>query len=135
MEAASASPDVFVEAGIRNEEFMDIMVGEQIIKVCIVGAAGIVGASALGEAKDVLVDTLTNTFGKYKSDNITTDSEAISINDIEDNEFDGSPNAQTALDFKDTEGEDAAAKSFDNKKAKWEARSNNGVKVDMCKPL
>ena len=71
MDMPSASPaHAYVEPGMRHvnpEDFVDINVGNQVVKVVIIGAASIVGASALSEAKEALVFTLTNTFGKYKA--------------------------------------------------------------------
>ena len=68
----------FVEARIRTEEFMDIEVGGQIVKVCLAGAAGILGVSELSEAKDILVDTLANAFGKSSRAAASTGSDRTS---------------------------------------------------------
>ena len=123
----------FVEARIRTEEFMDIEVGGQIVKVCLAGAASILGVSALSEAKDILVDTLASAFGKSGRAAASTGSEAPSINDIKDNELDGTPETKKTLDFQEAdEGEatDAAEKSFTDKHAMFQALANKSTKAE-----
>ena len=54
MAAAATTPGEFVEPGFRKEEYIDVNVGDQIVKVFIIGGATILGAAAMSEAKDVV---------------------------------------------------------------------------------
>ena len=62
----------FVKPGIGNEEFFEINIGETMIRVGITGVMGLVGASALGEARATTAEKLADTFGKYKKETTTT---------------------------------------------------------------
>ena len=125
----SASPaQAYIEPSIRNEEYIDVSVGDQIVKVVFIGAASIVGATALSEAKDALVTTLTNTFGKYKD--TQPDDNILCIKNVPENDFeDVIPDAKK-LDFQEANDGDAAAASFTDKQAKFEALSSNQNKTE-----
>ena len=130
--AMGKSPE-FIEPGIRKEEFVEITIGDSLLRVTLASLATILGVAAAAEAKEALVEALMEKFGKYQS--TTTDTtiadedsaESITgINDIETNESDGSPDANKQF-FKDVgvEDEDVATKSVTFKKAKFEALAGN----------
>ena len=90
-----ASPGEFVESGVRNMQTMEINVGDAIVKIGIMGAGMLLGASAINAAKDAVVEELTDVFGKYQA---KTEDIVEELHEIHQNLFDGTPdeNKQTA---------------------------------------
>ena len=87
MDVSGMSPgEKFVDPGIKHMEAIEISIGDAMINIGIAGAVGILGATAFDEAKDAIIDELTEKFGKYQahtnSDDILTE---LSINDIQTN--------------------------------------------------
>ena len=135
MDMPGASPsESFVQPGVAKENFIDVTVGDAVFRVIAVGAASIVGAAALAEAPQAVVEFLTETFGKHqaKEDSIA---ESSGINEIEDNELDGTPDVTsmtantttTTTTRKQLFEDDIAAASVQHKKAKFEAMANSNL--------
>ena len=111
---------------MRNEEFFDINVGNAIIRVGFMGAAGIIGVVVIGELKDVFVDKLTEAFGKYqgiKDDSATKLSE---INDTQRNILDVAPDADEQLPFTDDDlPKDNITIGVQQRQAKFDSLAQN----------
>ena len=122
--AVASIPEQFVEFGIRNEEFIDLVVGEFFMKLVKFGGAIILGVAAASEAKDAVVDVLTKTFGKHQPTKtmapMTLTEVAADISDIETNELDSTPDVDKQLFTQDV-FEDPAAASVTDKIDKCEA--------------
>ena len=137
MDVPGMSPgEKFVEPGIKTMETIEINVGETIIKIGIAGAMGIIGATAFGEAKEAIIDKLTEKCGKYQ--NGTSNEEVFtepSINDIQTNDLDGTPEAQKTLVLNDDD-DDVAIICFTTKKYGEFRASNNliptGILAFFC---
>ena len=108
----------FVKSGVAEMETMEISIRGVIVKVGIAGASMLLGASALGEAKDAVVDGLTHVFGKYQVE------AKDELNDIADSGLDGTPDANTQQLLPQADS-DVATTSVSFKKAKFEALASN----------
>ena len=145
--AMEGSLEQYIEPGIRNvnlEEMVEIIVGGSLLRVTLASFATILGVAVAEEAKDTLVQALVKKFGKYQNESqilaVKDQNESqnlavkdkdpekgvTGINDIETNEFDGSPDASKQL-FKEAEveEEDVATKSVTYKKEMFNALASN----------
>ena len=104
-----------MEPCIRNEEHIDLNVGEQVVKVLTFGGATILGASVASEATDAVVEVLIKFSGKRQQTDMTVD-----IRDIEINELDGTFDVDRKLFTQDVH-DDPAIVSVTDKIAKCEA--------------
>ena len=116
-----ASPGEFVDTGVRNLQTMEINVGDTIVKIGIMDAGMLLGASALNEAKDAVVEKLTDVFGKYQAKTVDA---LEDLDEIHQNPFDGTPdeNKQTATQ---QTNEDVAINSVSFKTAMFDALASN----------
>ena len=80
--------ETYVKSGAAEMEVVEVSIGGILVKVGIAGAGVMLGASALGEAKDAVVDGLTHVFGKYQ---VKAKDQVTELNEIDDNELDGTP--------------------------------------------
>ena len=128
MAAPGMSPgEEFAKLGMLNYEPIEINVGETIIRVSIAGAVGLMGATALGEAKVAIAQKLTETFGKYQNNTEDSFTENSDINEIQQNDLDGTPDAQEHIMFHDYDEDDVATSSETHERAKFEALAINSA--------
>ena len=67
MATASTLGQEFTRPGMLDHHTIEVDVGGIIGKVVFIVGVGLVGAVALSEAKDIVVDGLTKVFGKYQN--------------------------------------------------------------------
>ena len=120
MEAAAASPgEAFMRPPMMDQETEVITVGGVIVKIGLAAGTVAMGASAMAEAKEVVVENLVKVFGKYQS----TPTE---LSDIQQNTLDGTPDTTSSklLYFDDSKDDnelrDPATASVIDKRTKIE---------------
>ena len=123
MDAAAATPGQdFARPGMMDHEMIELTVGGIIVKVGLTADVGLLGATAMGEAKDAVVENLTKVFGKYNDIRKNT----TELSDIQQNSLDGTPDTSKQLLFdKCDEDKDAAEASVTDKRAKFEALASS----------
>ena len=130
MAQSSAAPgEEYVRAAMADYQVEEIDIGGVMVKIGLAAAGGIVGASALSEAKyaakEVVVEKFTQMFGKYQKehDAITTNED---LSDIQENDLDGTPDRPRPIDDDQT---DPAIASVTDKVTKFEALAANSIKA------
>ena len=128
MVSASTFGGPFVPLGILHEEFVEITVGNTLLKVGLVGVASPLGVSVLSESVEVMAQKLTDVFGKHQ---INKDALALTDQptiDIETNELDGTPDATTKFD-------DIASASVTYKESNISRKQNRNISTNdyYCK--
>ena len=141
MDAAASPAEEYVQSGVKNMRMpgQTVKVGDVIFNIGVVSAAGFVGAVTLAEAKEMVVEKLTKTFGKYQD----TGNENSELSDIQQNALDDSPVQPLPEDtskkplFEHEDGPDPATASVTDKRTTIEAQlasnSTNTKKIDADK--